>query len=205
MVSFFLHMGHFYAHGVNFFAHYCIRDNNYINNLYKEIKRDEEHGRSRETLLLYHFSDFHFQFDYKEGANNDWPDIECWNEKAGKPKSKDKAAGKWGDYKCDSNPATFGLIKEAINKIGEPDLIVWTGDTNNHDIYFSADESLNSTFIISKELEKMFPRSAIFPIHGNHEFAPMNSHDFSAEDVDIIGLISNWKLNISNILWIICS
>ena len=162
--------------------------------MYKEIKKDKEQGRSRETLLLYHFADFHFQFDYKEGTNNDWADLVWWNERAGEPKNKEKAAGKWGDYNCDSNPAIFGLINDVIKRTGEPDLIVWTGDTNDHGIQFSADESLNNTFIISKELDKMFPRTKIFPIHGNHEFAPKNSQDFSAENVDIIGLINNWNI-----------
>ena len=170
-----------------------IKDNNYINNLYKEIKEDLDQGRNRETVLLYHFSDFHFLLDYKVGSNNDCSGLVCCNEDAGIPTSKDKEAGKWGDYNCDSNPASFALLKEAINKTGIPDLIVWTGDSNNHGIQFTADDTLNSTFILTKELNNMFPNSAIFPIHGNHEFAPMNSQNFSEPDFIARKLSETWS------------
>ena len=170
-----------------------IRDNNYINNLYKQIRADQDAGRNRETLMLYHFSDFHFLLDYKAGSNNDWTGLVCWNEKAGKPKSKGKEAGKWGDYNCDSNPATFSLITEVIKQTGTPDLIVWTGDNNDHGIQFTPEETLNSTFLLTKELNKMFPTSAIFPIHGNHEFAPMNSQNFSSSDFIATKLSETWS------------
>ena len=39
----------------------------------------------------------------------------------------------------------------------------------------------------------MFPNSAIFPIHGNHEFAPKNSQDFSNKDVVAQKLSETWS------------
>lgn len=47
-----------------------IKDNNYINNMYKEIAEDKRAGRERETMLLYHISDLHMNLDYKPGTSN---------------------------------------------------------------------------------------------------------------------------------------
>lgn len=47
-----------------------IKDNNYINNLYEQIQEDLDAGNKRETLLMYHFSDLHWNLDYTEGSSN---------------------------------------------------------------------------------------------------------------------------------------
>jgi len=48
-----------------------IQDNDYINKLYKEIQDDLEAGRKRETMLMYHFTDLHWNLEYQEGSNNE--------------------------------------------------------------------------------------------------------------------------------------
>lgn len=48
-----------------------IKDNNYVNELYKEIEKDRLAGRERETMLMYHISDLHMSIEYKAGTNND--------------------------------------------------------------------------------------------------------------------------------------
>jgi len=167
-----------------------IKNNDFINNLYKEIESDKNRA-GRETILAYHISDMHLLLDYKPGTNSDCTGYTCCNEKAGKPKSKSAEAGKWGDYNCDSNPATIDLLKSAVEKTGKPDFILWTGDSNDHGIEFEPEVSTNSTIHITKKLLEMFPDTVIFPIHGNHEYSPMNLHDFSKQSNDVIGLIGN--------------
>lgn len=52
-----------------------IKDNNFINNLYKEIEEDISSGNERETILLYHISDLHWNLEYKEGTNNNCGEV----------------------------------------------------------------------------------------------------------------------------------
>ena len=62
-----------------------IKNNDYIDNLYEEILREEENknseissqnslensGTERDTLLVYQFTDLHLTMDYAEGYSND--------------------------------------------------------------------------------------------------------------------------------------
>lgn len=75
-----------------------IKDNNFINNLYKEINEDIEAGNERETILMYHISDLHWNLDYKEGTNNNCGEIACCKEGLKPPTKESEKAGKWGDY-----------------------------------------------------------------------------------------------------------
>lgn len=54
-----------------------IKDNNYINKLYKEMNADKLEGKARETMLVYHFSDLHWNLDYQEGSSNECEAIVC--------------------------------------------------------------------------------------------------------------------------------
>lgn len=47
-----------------------IKDNNFIDNLYEEIQEDLDSGNERDTILMYHISDIHWNINYTEGANN---------------------------------------------------------------------------------------------------------------------------------------
>ena len=171
-----------------------IRDNNFINNLYKQIEDDKMVGKERETIKLYHMSDLHWVLDYKEGANNACSNLIWCNEKAGKPKSKDHEAGKWGDYNCDSNPKTLEQMRFSINETGAPDFILWTGDNTNHGISFNPKDTTNTTVQITKFVNKYCSNAVVFPIHGNHEFDPMNLEDLSKKNDPVIKILSkSWS------------
>jgi sphingomyelin phosphodiesterase len=168
-----------------------IKDNNYINNLYKEIEEDKLTGRERETILMYHLSDLHWNMNYKEGTNADCNAIVCCTVNSPPPKSQDKAAGKWGDYRCDGNPAVFGQLKHTINMTGVPDFITWTGDNPDHGIYKDPRTTTNATLQVTKFIEEHTPNAIIFPIHGNHEFDPMNTEDFYLDVDPVIDFVSD--------------
>jgi len=65
---------------------------------------------------------------------------------------------------------------------GDPDFIVWTGDNVAHDPHKMAEESVEATLAITDYIKEHYPETIVFPIHGNHEFAPMNLQDLTFED-----------------------
>ena len=169
-----------------------IKNNDFINNLYKEIKADKENGVKRETMVIYHFSDLHWDLKYKQGSNNQCGKIVWWNTDSGDAPSPDKEAGKWGDYNCDANPALFHQIIYTLNMTGNPDMIFWTGDNIAHEIERDPNVTTNATIQITHLVEAHSPESIVFPIHGNHEFNPMNVQDFRKKDQDpVINLVGN--------------
>lgn len=166
-----------------------IKDNNFINNLYDEIQEDLDAGVERETILVYHFSDFHWNMDYTEGTSNDCGEIVCC--KPGQAaKTDEEKAGKWGDYKCDANPRVLSQVHHTMDITGTPDMVLWTGDSPDHGIYKDPRITTNATIQITEMIEKYSPETTVFPIHGNHEFDPMNTQDFNLEVDPVIELVS---------------
>jgi len=70
----------------------------------------------------------------------------------------------------------------SLPNTGTPDFIVWTGDNIAHDIHKSAEQSAEATLQITEYIKEHYPSTIVFPIHGNHEFAPMNLQDLTMED-----------------------
>lgn len=171
-----------------------IKDNNYINQLYKEIKDDEEAGVERETILLYHVSDLHFNLNYQEGSSNTCDSLVCCTSSSGEPKNDEQTAGKWGDYNCDSNPLSLRQLKYTVNMTGRPNFVLWTGDSNDHGVYKDPRVTTNATVEITNFFNTHSPKAIIFPIHGNHEFNPMNLQNFKQEPDPVVSILaSTWK------------
>ena len=171
-----------------------LKNNDYIDNLYKQIAEDKKAGKKRETILLYHLSDLHFLIDYKEGTSNKWGKMTCWNLKAGKPKNQNETAGKWGDYNCDSSPRTLEQIGEVIKETGPPEFMLWTGDNVDHAQYLEPRDTTATTVLVTDFVNRWCPKAVIFPIHGNHEFVGMGQQDFSLDkDPVIMTLSKSWS------------
>jgi len=171
-----------------------IKDNNYINSLYDDMQKDKEAGRDRETMLMYQFSDLHWNLNYEEGTNTDCGAIVCCTAQGPSPASKDTTAGKCGDYRCDANPKVFAQLKHTINITGTPDFIAWTGDNPDHGIYKDPSMTTNATIQVTNFIETHSPESVVFPIHGNHEFNPMNTQDFNIEIDPVVEFVANsWE------------
>jgi len=47
-----------------------IKNNDFIDNLYEDIKTSQDNGENRETITVHHFSDFHWDLEYLEGESN---------------------------------------------------------------------------------------------------------------------------------------
>ena len=75
-----------------------IADDEYINNLYREVRADPN---ERKTIKAVHMSDPHIDFWYKEGTLAKCDSYECCRETWGYPEDPSLAAGPWGGYECD--------------------------------------------------------------------------------------------------------
>lgn len=54
-----------------------VKDNNFMNNMYKDIQSDLDAGNKRDTILMYQFSDMHWNLEYTEGTSADFGEIVC--------------------------------------------------------------------------------------------------------------------------------
>ena len=148
-----------------------------------------------------HLSDTHFDPYYLEGSNADCNEPLCCRLTNGPAAKKEKAAGRWGDYrKCDTPQRTIDHMLQHISathpvrkidrsidrkkfrfEIGfflffqDIDYILWTGDLPPHDVW---NQTREENLMILKEtvlqLTQFFPGVPIFPALGNHEAVPVN-------------------------------
>lgn len=89
----------------------------------------------RETITVYHLADLHVELNYTEGAKvKDCGEIVCCKGHS-MAEVKSEGAGKWGDKNCDFPFESLKLIAKTVEETGEPDLVIWTGDNNSHDIH----------------------------------------------------------------------
>ncbi len=58
----------------------------------------------------------------------------CCRADSGKAPTKERRAGKWGDYKCDLNPKVFLSLLDHLKNDIKPDYLIWGGDTIPHNI-----------------------------------------------------------------------
>lgn len=101
-------------------------------------------------------------------------------------------AGKWGDYQCD---LPYWTLKKINLTQGEPDFVIWTGDNVAHDVEKTPYDAVRPTLMITDFIKENFPNTVVFPIHGNHEFSPMNLQDMSLgeKDEQIRLMAEAWK------------
>lgn len=167
-----------------------LKNDDFIDNLYQEIADDKAAGIERETISFYHLADLHIDLQYTTGAKNAHCGgvVCCRGKEAKKPEDR---AGKWGDYHCDLPIDTLKQLHLTQSNGGDPDFIVWTGDNVAHDPHKHASESVNATLEITNYIKKHYNDTIVFPIHGNHEFAPMNLQDLTFEDEETREAIDN--------------
>lgn len=142
---------------------------------------------SSRKLKILHITDTHIDPEYSVGAEGDCPLPYCCRSNApgshthkGKIKSP---AGFWGySGLCDLPLYTFeSLITSAVRDI-KPDLIVWTGDNDAHDVWEITEETpIKATKLVSSTLNKLV-KSPLFPAIGNHEEYPCDMFDLYTED-----------------------
>ncbi|XP_044735214.1 sphingomyelin phosphodiesterase isoform X2 [Chrysoperla carnea] len=131
------------------------------------------------SFKVLHLSDTHFDPYYAEGSNADCNEPLCCRLTNGPAKTKEQAAGKWGDYrKCDTPKITIdNMLKHIADTHPDIDYIIWTGDLPPHDIWNQTrEENLKILRETVAQMSDMFPGLPIFPALGNHESVPVNSY-----------------------------
>ncbi len=80
-------------------------------------------------------SDLHIDYDYLPGADNECNKFLCCRVDTGKAPTKEREAGKWGDYgHCDLPENTYLSLLDYIRDEMKPDVVMWLGDTIPHNV-----------------------------------------------------------------------
>jgi sphingomyelin phosphodiesterase len=170
-----------------------IKDNEFTNNKYKEIKADP---KERKAVRVMHLSDIHLDFDYVEGTNKNCNEPVCCRTHVGLPPTPEDAAGKYGSLAdCDLPVITAHMAFDYMRDLDvQPDLIFWTGDNTAHDIWNqSVKENVEYTVKISEWLQTHLDGVPVFPVPGNHEFYPVNVMKFDGTDEILPELAKVWE------------
>eukprot|EP00345_Euplotes_harpa_P011349 CAMPEP_0168351852 /NCGR_PEP_ID=MMETSP0213-20121227/22163_1 /TAXON_ID=151035 /ORGANISM="Euplotes harpa, Strain FSP1.4" /LENGTH=514 /DNA_ID=CAMNT_0008362873 /DNA_START=374 /DNA_END=1918 /DNA_ORIENTATION=+ len=170
-----------------------IKNNDYIDNLYKKIKEDKN---PRETVRILHMSDLHVDLMYEAGTNKHCNEPLCCRAVNGPAPTPADAAGLFGDYECDLPPQTlesmFHFVRDMDDK---PDLVIWTGDNVAHDVWNqTTHKNTESTILITEYIKSHWPEMPVFVSPGNHEFYPVNVEGFDENDQPVLNLLAqHWK------------
>lgn len=161
-----------------------IKDDNFINNLYSEVKMDD-------MLTAVLLTDVHLDLEYKEGTAVDCGDVLCCREEYGYPEQGQEAAGKWGAAFCDTPTRTFDNVLDHILNNVKPDLVFWAGDNSPHNIWSLTNESVSDYVIKATQMiqEKFDGTDITFiPAQGNHDTFPVDVQSFKTPN-------SNYPIN----------
>jgi sphingomyelin phosphodiesterase len=109
------------------------QSNDYINRLYEE-HRDKFNTEGREPIKVAIFTDLHLDYDYTPGMNTECGRPLCCRSDSGIATDPKKAAGKWGDEKCDIPERTLKSLLHYIDDVIKPDVALWGGDSIPHNI-----------------------------------------------------------------------
>lgn len=134
-----------------------IKDNNFVDNIYKQIK---ESKTPRKTVRSVQLSDPHIDFSYKEGEPSTCNFPICCRDNGPNQVSLDpsKTAGKWGDYNCDIPYATLENMFEFIAKNIKLDFMTWVGDNSGHNVWDNTNEEVaHDSVTITNGIKKILP------------------------------------------------
>jgi len=105
----------------------------------------------------------------------------CCRVGSGIPKDLDDASGYWGTAAdCDVPIRTVEQIANWSAVTLKPDLVLWTGDNNPHDVWNQTREyNTNNTLYATEIMQKSYGNSTVIPMFGNHDRHPVNEYDFT--------------------------
>lgn len=120
-------------------------------------------------------SDIHIDYDYLPGADNDCGMPLCCRSDSGMAPTKERAAGKWGDYRCDMNSLTLASMFEYISKEVKPDVVLWGGDSIPHNVdSLTLQTNVDIMKNITKDVKEGLAGIKIYPAIGNHDTYPQD-------------------------------
>lgn len=92
-----------------------IQNDDFIDNLYKEIANDPNREQ-RPTFKLVHFTDIHMDLKYRAGASKKCSEVICCRASDGFPTDPALQAGPLGAFGCDIPVDVVTTMGEVINK-----------------------------------------------------------------------------------------
>eukprot|EP00340_Litonotus_pictus_P011302 CAMPEP_0170539930 /NCGR_PEP_ID=MMETSP0209-20121228/104313_1 /TAXON_ID=665100 ORGANISM="Litonotus pictus, Strain P1" /NCGR_SAMPLE_ID=MMETSP0209 /ASSEMBLY_ACC=CAM_ASM_000301 /LENGTH=490 /DNA_ID=CAMNT_0010842137 /DNA_START=739 /DNA_END=2208 /DNA_ORIENTATION=+ len=154
---------HYYTLSADDFAREVLKD--------KPEIVEEPSFSSKKPLKVLQLSDMHIDPKYKENSEADCGQPACCRDRVENPK---KPAGKWGTLaSCDLPIRTVEKMIEQIASEINPDMILWTGDNDTHDVWkLHNNTASEATHILGKILYNNLvniTKAPLFPALGNHE------------------------------------
>lgn len=127
--------------------------------------------RQNQYVTILHLADIHFDLWYAENSPTDCDmPLCCRTEYNGTG-----SARYWGDYHCNIPTRTMELFFDFIRQQFVPDLIIYTGDTVQHTVWYQPQEvTLEVDRILTDTLREYFPGVPTFFAVGNHDMSPTN-------------------------------
>ncbi len=148
----------------------------YISQILTSPRNSQTLGRVRSgmpSLKILHLSDAHIKLKYVQDASSDakWRWAACENAATSASESR---AGMFGDPRCDAPTQLFEAFLTFAKGLN-PDIIVYTGDNNDHNMMnYQNYNKFAETEFIAKRLRETFPTATILPTLGNIETAPQD-------------------------------
>lgn len=155
-----------------------------IEELYKDQPAPQEPvPTGKNTIKILQFSDPHLDNEYTPGAIEDCTGTVVCCRKDNKPRDPNviTKAGYWGSHiyqSCDLPLQTFEAFLRFAKKEVDPDIIVWTGDNEHHQIDTVTEKyNFDITKYIADKTKETFPDKRIQFCVGNHEHFPVDNLD----------------------------
>ncbi|KAH9405515.1 Sphingomyelin phosphodiesterase [Tyrophagus putrescentiae] len=143
-----------------------------------DLMSDIDYRDSYKSLAkLVQITDIHVDPYYEPGSEANCGEPLCCRSTNGPAKSRDRAAGPWGDYRnCDTPVPTLRHVLKHINEVhSDAEYWMWTGDVAPHDIWNVTRREVISQMKLVTGLIKQYARVPVYPVIGNHEGVPVNS------------------------------
>jgi sphingomyelin phosphodiesterase len=137
----------------------------------KYYKKAPEPTR-RDTYTVLHLTDTHWDDAYVVGVNMDCGSIAgCCHLENGIPKNPSEACGYWGALASADLPyRTIEATMDFIAREIKPDLIFWTGDSNDHAVWnHTVGKETVAAQGVAQAIQKYLPDVPLIPQLGNHE------------------------------------
>jgi sphingomyelin phosphodiesterase len=105
--------------------------------------------------------------------SNDCGRPSCCRPDSGLAKTKDQAAQKWGDLKCDLPETTLQSMLTFIRDEISPDILFWGGDTVPHNVETqTAEDNINTILKATNLVTETLSSVKTYVAIGNHDTYP---------------------------------
>jgi len=143
---------------------------------------------------ILHLTDIHLDLTYAEGSNPLCGQPLCCRAVDGPPAAGQRAAGKFGDYECDTPPATAESLWATVKAkfASEVDFAIITGDEPPHDVWNqSQPHNLQAIDAVNAGALTALSDVPTLPCLGNHAAYPVNQYEGPGKDSWLYNAVAN--------------